>query len=125
MSKSNGKAAVIARAYVEAMVSKDVEAIMSLSADEVVCISPLGTITGVGRFREFHEGFARMILKLTTVASYGDDDQAVVVYDVQTHPVPHATVAEYIKVESGKLVSTQVIYDATPFAAYAASVQRH
>ncbi|AUC43877.1 hypothetical protein D083_3528 [Dickeya solani RNS 08.23.3.1.A] len=47
------------------------------------------------------------------------------VYDVETHPVPHSVVAELIKVRDGKLASTEVIYDATSFAAYMASVQPH
>ncbi|QKO12649.1 hypothetical protein HAT91_00985 [Dickeya solani] len=66
-----------------------------------------------------------MITNLTVLAIYGDDEQAVVVYDVETHPVPHSVVAELIKVRDGKLASTEVIYDATSFAAYMASVQPH
>lgn len=47
------------------------------------------------------------------------------VYDVETHPVPHAVVAELIKVRGDKLASTGVIYDAAPFTAYMATVQPH
>jgi hypothetical protein len=115
----------IARVYVEAIANKDVETILSISADDVVCTSPIGQTTGLERFRAFHEGFARMINKLTVLAVHGDDKQAVVVYDVQTHPVPHAVTAELIKVEDGKLASTDVIYDATPFAGYMATVRPH
>jgi hypothetical protein len=49
----------------------------------------------------------------------------VVVYDVETHAVAHAVVAELIKVRGDKLAATDVIYDATPFAAYMATVQPH
>jgi hypothetical protein len=66
-----------------------------------------------------------MITNLAILAVYGDDEQAVVVYDVETHPVPHTVTAELIKVKDGKLASTDVIYDATPFAAYMATVQPH
>lgn len=125
MSQSNSKAAVIARAYVDAIASKNVDAIISMSSADVACTSPVGELTGAERFRSFHDGFARMIAKLTVLAVYGDDEQAVVVYDVETHPVPHAVTAELIKVRDGKLVSTQVIYDATPFAAYMATVKPH
>ena len=122
---TTGKALQIARSYVEAIANKDVETILSITADDVVCTSPLGQTTGRERFRAFDEGFARMITGLTVLAVQGDDKQAVVVYDVETHPVPHAAVAELIKVEDGKLASTDVIYDATPFAAYVAAVQPH
>ncbi|WOA54640.1 nuclear transport factor 2 family protein [Dickeya solani] len=125
MTTMSNKTLEIARTYVTAMAKKDVETIISITADNVVCTSPIGQTTGIERFQAFQEGFARMITNLTVLAIYGDDEQAVVVYDVETHPVPHSVVAELIKVRDGKLASTEVIYDATPFAAYMASVQPH
>jgi limonene-1,2-epoxide hydrolase len=125
MTQTKGTALEIARTYVNAIANKDVEAIVSLSAEDVVCTSPIGQTTGIDRFRAFQEGFARMITNLTILAVYGDDEQAVVVYDAETHPVPHAIVAELLKVKDGKLASTDVIYDAAPFAAFMATVQPH
>src|SRR5690242_9463835 len=100
---TTGKALDIARIYVQAIAKKDVKTIASISTDDVVCTSPLGQTTGLERFRAFQDGFARMITNLTILAVYGDDEQAVVIYDVETHPVPHAVVAELIKVRGGKL----------------------
>ncbi|WP_042858948.1 nuclear transport factor 2 family protein [Dickeya sp. NCPPB 3274] len=125
MTNMSNKALEIARICVAAMAKKDVETIISLSAENIVCTSPIGQITGIERFQSFQEGFARMITNLTVLAAYGDDEQAVVVYDAETYPVPHSVVAELIKVRDGKIASTVVIYDATPFAAYMASVQPH
>lgn len=125
MTKTNGTALEIARNYVNAIASKDVDTILSISAEDVVCTSPIGQTTGLERFRAFQAGFAQMITNVTVLAVYGDNEQAVVVYDAETHPVPHAIVAEFIKVKNGKLASTDVIYDATPFAAYMATVQPH
>lgn len=125
MAQTNRTALEIASTYIEAMANRDVETIVSISAEDVVCKSPLGQTIGIAQFRGFQEGFAQMIVHLTPLAIHGDDEQAVVVYDVETHPVPHALVAELIEVKNGKLASTKVIYDATPFAAYAATVQPH
>lgn len=124
-TQSNGKAPQIAQTYVEAIASKNVDTIISVSADDVVCNSPLGRITGIQKFREFQEGFSRMIKKVTILATYGDDEQAVIVYNADTHPVPNAVVAEIVKVKDGKITSTEVIYDATPFVAYMATVKPH
>ena len=115
----------LARRYLDAIVNKDIEAIVALSASDVACTSPIGQTAGIERFRAFHEGFARMSTRLTVLAIYGDSEQAVVVYNVETVPVPHAVVAELIKVANGKLVSIDVIYDATPFAAFMAAIQAH
>jgi ketosteroid isomerase-like protein len=124
-TQSNGKALQIAETYIDAIANKDVDTIISVSADDVVCTSPLGQITGAPKFREFHDGFARMIEKITILAAYGDDEQAVVVYNADTHPVANSVVAELLKVKNGKITSTEVIYDATPFAAYAATIKPH
>jgi ketosteroid isomerase-like protein len=124
-TQSNAKALQIARTYVEAIASKDVDTIVSVSADDVVCTSPIGRITGTQKFREFQAGFARMIKSVTLLAAYGDDEQAVVVYNADTQPVANAIVAELLKVKNGKIASTEVIYDAAPFAAFMATVQPH
>ena len=125
MTGIDGKALTVARDYVQAIANKDVDKIMSLSADGVICTSPIGQIEGTAAFRKFHEGFARMIQNVTLLAAFGDDKQAVVVYEADTHPVPNAVTAELLQVKNGKLAATRVIYDATPFAAYMASVPKH
>lgn len=120
-----GKAAHIAKIYVEAIGDKNVDTIVSLSSDDVICTSPRGRIAGIDKFRQFHDGFARMTKGITVLAILGDDEQAVVVYNAETHPVANAPVAELIKVKNGKIISTDVIYDAAPFAAYMTTIRPH
>jgi ketosteroid isomerase-like protein len=123
MTETTGKALSVAKIYVEAIASKDVNKLMSVSAEDIICMSPLGQIAGAPAFRGFQEGFAKMIKQVNIVAVFGDDEHAVVVYDADTHPVANAVVAEHLVVRNGKIASTRVIYDATPFAAYVASLQ--
>jgi len=125
MTKTTGKAQAIGQTYIDAIARKDVGKITSISTDDVLCNSPLGTLTGLAQFRDFQEGFARMITNVTVLAVYGDDEQAVVIYDAETYPVPHSIIAELIKVRGDKLASTEVIYDSAPFAEYVKSVQPH
>lgn len=44
-------------------------------------------------------------------------DEAVVIYDLHTKPIPTAPVAEWYTVKSGKIASRQAFFDARPFAA--------
>jgi hypothetical protein len=125
MVNTNGSAAKVAQAYFDAMVAKNVDGILAVAADKVICDSPAGRLEGIQKFRGFQEGFAHMIEKLTLKAVYGDDTQAVIVYVADTLPVKGAYVAEYLTVKAGKITSAQVIYDGSPFAAYMASVQPH
>lgn len=99
MTQTNGKALEIARTYVEAIANRDVDKIISISAEDIVCMSPIGQMTGLERFRAFHDGFAQMITNLTILAVYGDAEKAVVVYDVETYPVPHAVTADMISAD--------------------------
>ena len=57
-TQSSGKALQIAKTYVEAIARKDVDTIISVAADDVVCTSPIGRIVGTPKFREFQDGFA-------------------------------------------------------------------
>jgi len=61
--QTNGKALQIAKTYVEAIANRDVEKIMSVAADGIICKSPIGQTQGAERFRQFHGGFAKMIKK--------------------------------------------------------------
>jgi ketosteroid isomerase-like protein len=124
-TNENNNALVIAKAYFEAMANKDIEKLMTLVSDKVTTTSPLGNLEGRESFQNFAEGFARMINKLTLITAFGDNKEAVIVYHSNTIPVPDATVAEYIVVEDNKISSVQVIYDGTPFAAYAATQSKH
>ena len=124
-TETTGKALSVARIYVNAIANKDVEKILSVSADDIICSSPIGRLQGIAAFRGFHEGFARMIKKVTVLAAFGDDERAVIVYNAETHPVASAITAELIVVKNGKIASTEVIYDSAPFAAYMATVKPH
>ncbi|MGO6980482.1 nuclear transport factor 2 family protein [Rhizobium leguminosarum] len=125
MAEHTGRATAIACTYVEAIASKDIDTILEVSAEDVICTSPIGKLSGTQAFRRFHEGFARMIKSVNILAVYGDDNQAVVVYEAETHPVPHAVTVELITISGGKIASTDVIYDSAPFAEYMTTVKRH
>jgi ketosteroid isomerase-like protein len=125
MTQSTQQARNTAFAYFEAMSRKDIDAIISLCCDQVVCTSPIGSTVGTDKFRAFQEGFSRMIIGLTLRAVHGDDHQATLVYQAQTYPVENSIVAELIQIRDGKIISTEVIYDTAPFAEYMSSVNAH
>src|ERR1700761_6612662 len=98
-NESTGKALEIAKTYIEAMAGKDLEKILSVSADDVVCHSPRGEIQGLEAFKKFHGGFAQMLKKVHVLAIFGDDEHAAIVYKADTHPVPNAMVAEHLVIQ--------------------------
>jgi hypothetical protein len=55
MTNLNGAPVSIARIYFESMASKDVDKIMAVVADDIVCDSPVGRLAGAPAFRGFQK----------------------------------------------------------------------
>ena len=82
-----GEALRIALAYHQAWTGKDFELAMTYIADDIVCDAPAGRIAGAAAYREFMGPFVQILLSSRLIAAFGDDEQAVVVYDTETVPV--------------------------------------
>jgi ketosteroid isomerase-like protein len=117
MNATPGTAVQVARDYFSAWSAKDVDKTVSYAADEIVCEMPTGRFEGTAQFRKVWEDFLGMTLGADLIAVYGDDENAVIVYDVDTVPVKKAAVAEYLTLRGGKITSIRMIFDALPFAA--------
>lgn len=105
----------VARAYYDAWTGKDMDAAMSYLADEVVCDAPAGRIVGIAAYREFLAPFSGMLIDAQLIAAFGDDEQAVLVYDTRTPPVASGPGAEAVTVRDGKIVYNRFIFDRLPF----------
>ena len=123
--KKQSEAQEVAQKYFDAIASKNVDAAIALCNEEVTVKSPLGNLTGIKSFKDFADGFAKMIIKLTPLSILGWEGKAAIVYIADTYPVQNSYVAEYLTVEDGKITSNVTIYDSAPFAEYAAAQQKH
>lgn len=117
MSTTQGAAVQVARDYFGAWSARDVDRTVSYAADTIVCDAPAGRVEGQAQFRKLWQDFTGMLIGADLIASYGDDDSAVLVYAVDTVPVKKAPVAEYLTVRDGRIASILMIFDALPFAA--------
>jgi ketosteroid isomerase-like protein len=106
----------VALAYHRAWTGKDLDAAMTHVADDIVCDAPAGQLRGVAAFREFLEPFAvQFLIRAELIATFGDDNVALIMYDTETVPVSSAPTAEYVEVRDGKIVYDRFIFDRTPF----------
>lgn len=105
----------MALAYYRAWTSGDLEAAMSYIAADIELDTPGGPIRGAEAFRGFLEPFAGMATGTELLAAFGDDQSALILYDVRTPPVPSAPGAEWIKVSGGKIVYDRFVFDRLPF----------
>jgi ketosteroid isomerase-like protein len=124
-TKNSSEALEVAQKYFDALSTKNVETVISLCDDNITTKSPLGNLEGIKSFKDFTEGFGKMIIKLTPLSILGWDGKATIVYIADTYPVQNSYVVEYLTIENGKITSNTTIYDSVPFAEYAASQQKH
>jgi ketosteroid isomerase-like protein len=117
MSTQHPAAAQVARDYFGAWSAKDLDRTVSYAADAIVCDMPAGRFEGTEQFRKVWTDFLAITIGADLIAVYGDDEHAVVVYDVDTVPVKKAAGADYLTVRDGKITSIRMIFDAMPFAA--------
>ena len=104
-----------ARAYFDAWTGGDFDAAMAWIDPEIECLAPAGPIHGAEAFRAFMEPFSRIVTSAGVVALYGDDDQAVTVYDTATRPVADAPGAECVRVVDGRIRWMRIVFDRLPF----------
>ncbi|MBO9769700.1 MULTISPECIES: nuclear transport factor 2 family protein [Xanthomonas] len=124
MTNQKRSAIEIAQSYFNAIRDKDVATILAMSADDVVCTSPLGTVEGREAFEKFQTGFSRMLQRAELYSALAGDTHATVVYEADTVPVKGSFVSELLVIEEGLIKSTHVIYDYAPYATFVASLQK-
>ena len=114
MTEQRGRALQVALDYHEAWTSGDLERAMGHVADAVVCDAPAGRIEGAQAHRAFMEPFVQMLRRAELIASFGDDETALVMYDTETVLVPSAPGAECVTVEDGKITRSRFLFDRAP-----------
>jgi ketosteroid isomerase-like protein len=115
MTDADSPALGVALAYHRAWTGGDFEEAMTYVADDVVCDAPAGRIEGAAAYRAFMEPFARMLVSAKLIAAFGDEEQAVIVYDTATTLVPSGPAAECVTVRDGRIAYSRFIFDRLPF----------
>jgi ketosteroid isomerase-like protein len=117
MTESTSPALEVALAYFQAWTGHDLDKAMEYVADDMVCDAPAGRLEGAAAFRGFMGPFVQILTGSQLIAAFGNDEQAVVVYDTETVPVKTAPAAECVTVTNGKITYSRFIFDRAPFDA--------
>jgi ketosteroid isomerase-like protein len=117
MTESTSPALEVALAYFHAWTGHDLDKAMEYVADDMVCDAPAGRLEGAAAFRGFMGPFVQILTGSQLIAAFGNDEQALVVYDTQTVPVKSAPAAECVTVREGKITYSRFIFDRAPFDA--------
>jgi hypothetical protein len=114
-NESASAALQVSLAYYEAWTGKDFERAMTYVDDDIVCDAPAGRIEGAAAFRSFMEPFSQILTRHELIAAFGDERTALLMYDTDTVPVPHAPGAECHTVDDGRITHVTIIFDRQPF----------
>ncbi|RSN35327.1 nuclear transport factor 2 family protein [Amycolatopsis sp. WAC 04169] len=107
----------VALSYHHAWTGKDFEKAMTYVADDIVCHTPGGPLSGAEAFRGFMGPFTEILTGSTLLSAFGDETTALLMYDTATLPVASAPGAELLTVLAGKIVELRIVFDRAPFDA--------
>jgi len=101
----------VALSFTRAWTGKDMGTARSLVADEVVFDGPMQQSTGAGPYFEGLEKLAESVTGVEIIASFGDEEKALVMYDLKTKAWGTLTCAKCFTISDGKIVKDQLTFD--------------
>lgn len=116
MTKTQSPALQTALAYFDAWRSRDHSKAMRVVAQDVVAETPFGRLDGAEALHQSETSFAAMLTGATLIASFGDENTALLLYNTHTLPVPSVLSAKYFVVNDGKITSIKGLFDKSVFA---------
>jgi len=117
MTNNGGSALDVSRAYYDAWTTTGFDDAAAYLDDSIVCDAPAGRLQGLAAFRQFMEPFTKIVTRAELISAFGDDRNALLMYDTDTVPVKNAPGAEYHVVQDGKITYIRIVFDRAPFDA--------
>jgi len=105
----------IVLAYHRAWTAKDVDRAMTYLAEDIICDAPAGRLEGAAAYRDFLTPFAQSLISTDLIAAYGDEEQALIMYDTASALVASAPGAECVTVRAGRITYNRFLFDRLPF----------
>ena len=103
--------AAIVRAFTEAWTSHDMETAARYVAEEVVFDGPLGHVAGRQAYMESLRRLADIFDGVQILAAFGDDTQALIMYEAPTKDYGTLACAKLFTLRDGKVVSDRLTFD--------------
>jgi ketosteroid isomerase-like protein len=104
----------VAVAYLEAWAGGDMTTVADHLAEDVSFEGPMAQATGAGAVLDAISGSAEMVTELKILAATGDDEQAIVMYDMVTAAFGTLRAAEHLVVSDGKIHASTLVFDTYP-----------
>lgn len=105
--------AAVARAFTEAWTSGDMDTAARYVAEDVVFDGPLGHVEGKNAYIEGLKGLARAVALtgVRVLAVFGDETQALIMYELITGSFGVLTCAKLLTFRDGKIRTDRLTFD--------------
>ncbi|WP_181448499.1 nuclear transport factor 2 family protein [Nonomuraea aridisoli] len=101
----------IAVAFIDAFARRDTAALAGYVADDIVFESPQVRLAGADAVVTAVGEFAQAVTGVSNVSVVGDDERAMIMYDMETGPFGVIRAVDNIVVRNGKIVSDLLVFD--------------
>jgi SnoaL-like protein len=103
--------AEVASTFVEAFGRRDMMTVAGLLADDVAFESPRVALEGAGPVVAAMGEFAQVVTGVSVLAVVGDDEQAMVMYEMATGPFGTLRAVDHLVVRDGRIVADTLVFD--------------
>jgi ketosteroid isomerase-like protein len=107
----------VAEQFFAAWTDRNFERARGLLHDDVSFEGPLDTFTDADAYLQALRGLSEIVTGADVRRVFAEGDEACVLYDLHTAPVPDSPVAEWYRVRDGRIAAIRAYFDARPFAA--------
>jgi hypothetical protein len=101
----------IAVAFIETLPRQDMAAASRYLAEDVIFEGPMTRFSAAGPYLEAMGEFSKAVAGVDIVASIGDDERAMVVYEMRTEPFGTLRAMEYFTVRDGRIRTDMLVFD--------------
>ncbi|MEU4342132.1 nuclear transport factor 2 family protein [Nocardia sp. NPDC023852] len=101
----------VAVAFVEAFGKRDMSAVAGLLHEDVVFESPRTRLTGAAAVLAALTEFADVVTGVDIIDAFGDEERALVYYDMHTGPFGTLRTVDHVVLRSGRVASDTVVFD--------------
>lgn len=111
MMTDDANALTVARAYHRAWTGANFEEAAGYLADDLETDVPLNTYRSKAEWLDAVRGTRHLTSSVNVLAALGDDDEAILLYDMVLDPVGELRVAEHFAVADGRITRIRHVHD--------------
>jgi hypothetical protein len=112
-----GTEADVVLAYFEAWKARDFDKMRSLLDDDLDFVGPLDQFSNADDYHKAIEGLSQAMTDIVVQKTFVDGPNVLTWYDLHTSLAPPAPVADWSRVQNGKISMVRVVFDPRKFTA--------